>query len=40
MFASQAVFASLVGFGVFGGVLLGSGKVFGSRFLGFVTGGM
>ena len=39
-FASQTFFLSLVGLGVFRGVLLGSAKVFGSRFLGFVIGRM
>ena len=36
---SQTFFLSLVGLGVFLGVLLGSTKVFGSRFLGFVIDG-
>ena len=33
---SQTFFLSLVGLGVFGGVLLSSAKIFVSRFLGFV----
>ena len=36
---SQTFFLSLVGLDVFLGVLLGSTKVFGSRFLGFVIDG-
>ena len=37
---SQTFFLSLVGLGVFWGILLGSAEVFGSHFLGFVIGGM
>ena len=36
---SQTFFLSLVGLGVFSGILLGSTKVFGSHFLGFVIDG-
>ena len=37
---SQTFFLSLVGLSVFGGVLLGSTKIFVLHFLGFVTGRM
>ena len=37
---SQTFFLSLVGLGVFRGILLGSAKIFVLHFLGFVTGGM